>query len=205
MMNVYDNPAYAAIQKEMLQKLTQLQTAYKDKSYLIPPTYKTLENKAKGCEYVLLQAPAARYQGKGKYPLTDARVENPEFIATGINENWLGFEQHDFDMTMPLNQLKNPATAEIRFLEQPEAWVFQPEKVAFYYTNDKNENIEIRDVLISKEKRASGGIIYHYKVELKDKNIKQLKIKAINRGLCPAGHVGEGKPAWMFTDEVIVR
>jgi len=34
---------------------------------------------------------------------------------------------------------------------------------------------------------------------------KYVKVVAQNLGKCPKGHIGEGKPAWLFVDEIIVE
>ncbi|MCX6232531.1 MAG: sulfatase [Bacteroidetes bacterium] len=205
MMNVYNDTAYAAIQKELLKKLTQLQTEYKDKSYIVPLDFKTIENKALGLDYLLINQPAPKYAAGGKHAMLDGKVENPDFIATGINRNWIGFEKNNFEMQLDVKKLKMLNEIEIRFLDMPEAWVFQPDTVEFQYVNNTGQLKSVQAIALTKEKRKAGGLILHYKATIEDKNIATLKIKAVNHGVCPPGHAGEGKPAWIFTDELILK
>ena len=34
---------------------------------------------------------------------------------------------------------------------------------------------------------------------------KYLKIHIVNQGICPEGHPGQGSPAWLFVDEIIIN
>jgi len=36
-------------------------------------------------------------------------------------------------------------------------------------------------------------------------NGRYLKVRAVNRGICPAWHVGAGDKAWIFVDEIIIE
>jgi hexosaminidase len=38
-----------------------------------------------------------------------------------------------------------------------------------------------------------------------DTQARYVKIVAENIGICPKGHWGEGNPAWLFIDEIMVN
>ena len=94
---------------------------------------------------------------------------------------------------------------EVRFLDLPESWIFQPDSVVFYEGYDLGRTTPLEKPVITKEKRSLGGYIVHYKIKLPYKYNNLIRIKAFNREVCPKGHPGEGKPAWIFCDEIIVR
>jgi hexosaminidase len=53
--------------------------------------------------------------------------------------------------------------------------------------------------------RPTGGYIAIYSIEVEPKGLVRFEVKAKNQGVCPEGHPGAGKPAWLFIDEVIVK
>jgi len=57
------------------------------------------------------------------------------------------------------------------------------------------------DVPLEKE----GGILKTFEMQVKPINARYVKMVATNIGVCPPGHKGNGGPAWMFSDEIIVK
>ncbi|MEO8146242.1 MAG: sulfatase [Bacteroidia bacterium] len=204
MMNVYNNPAYTDIQKDITAQLKKMQTEYADTNFAVPMSYAVVQNKILNQHYSLAKQPSPKYPDN-KNKLTDGKIENPEFKGTHISENWIGFEADNFEMMLPIKSKLKATEIEIRFLDLPDSWIFKPDSVMFYFKNENDKYISPGKPIITEEKRTTGGNIIHYKVQYLNGNINEIKIKAINHGVCPAGHAAAGKPAWIFTDEVIVR
>ena len=205
MMNVYNKPAYQEIQKQLDSALNKMRLEYKDTLISIPVNVKKISNKALNFSYELKYPPSAKYAGKGKFLLTDGKIENQASTTTGFSENWLGFQKDNLELTLPIHNKIHAKEIEIRFLELPDSWIFQPESLDFYLINEKNEIISTNKPIVVRQKRATGGEIISYKIAFNQKGVKKIMIKAVNHGVCPVGHPGEGKPAWIFTDEVILR
>jgi hypothetical protein len=36
-------------------------------------------------------------------------------------------------------------------------------------------------------------------------DVKYIRVNAGNAGVCPPGHSGEGQPAWLFVDEILIQ
>ena len=51
--------------------------------------------------------------------------------------------------------------------------------------------------------RTDDPVIHEFRQTV-DKNIRYIKIKAINIETCPDWHHGAGGPAWIFIDEIII-
>jgi hypothetical protein len=117
----------------------------------------------------------------------------------------MGFEESNMEVIFTLEKDSKAKEIEVRFLDLSDSWVFPPENVEIYALNDKNEFESLGKPSITKEKRPTGGAIVHYIIPFPQFAGGLIKIIAVNRGVCPQGHVGEGKPAWIFSDEVIVR
>ncbi|MEI6695297.1 MAG: sulfatase [Bacteroidota bacterium] len=205
MKNVYNHEDYKNIQHELLLQLKKMQQEYRDTSMSVPLNYKISPNKALNLDYQLLNQPSSKYSGNAKNSLTDGKIENPAFMSTKVTPIWNGFEGCNLEMIFPCKAITAIKEIEIRFLDLPDSWIFLPETLSFSCLTEKNKWERFDKVLITKEKRTTGGMIFHYKVKINQKNIHQIKIKAVNHGICPPGHPGEGKPAWIFCDEVIVR
>ncbi|MEI8203111.1 MAG: sulfatase/phosphatase domain-containing protein, partial [Bacteroidota bacterium] len=205
MNSVYNKPEYKSIQSDLLIKLNKMRQEYRDTSDVILPTYLIIPNKALDVDYELTKAPSPKYCGKGTHPLTDGKIENPDFKLSVLNDNWIGFEKDNMELSLPVNASENIKEIEIRFLDMPDSWVFPPDSVLFYGSAEDNNYKPMLNQTITKEKRLTGGYIVHYLMPFSSKNIRKIKIKAINHGVCPSGHPGEGKPAWIFSDELILR
>ncbi|MFZ4398775.1 MAG: sulfatase [Bacteroidales bacterium] len=205
MLNVFDSPDYKNSRIELTEKLNKMRKEYADTVITIPVSYVEIPNKALNAKYELLYQPSLKYQGKAKFPLTDGKIENKASTKTGLTENWIGFEKNNFEITLPIDSKTNAKEIEIRFLDLPDSWIFEPESIEFYSLNKNNEKSTMDKPKVTKVKRRTGGDVIHYKVAFNQKYISKIIIKAVNHGVCPSGHPGEGNPAWIFTDEVILR
>jgi hexosaminidase len=205
MKNEFHNPAYSQIKNDITAQLNKMRLEYADTSINIPSKVISIQNKALNMSYELANKCSDKYQGKGMYPLTDGKIENKASASIGLSENWVGFQKENLELTLPINSQLNAKEIEIRFLDLADSWIFQPESVDFYFVNEQNETKSLGIPTISKEKRLIGGEIIRYTVALTHKGIRKIIIKATNRGVCPAEHPGEGNPAWIFSDEIIIR
>ena len=134
--------------------------------------------------------------------LTDGLIANSAFLSAALSKNWIGFEKNDFEMQITKKDTVSITEVAIRFLDAEQMWIFKPDSVVFTFKlSDGKTKSDLR-VNIKEEKRKTGGSVFIYSSKI-PANTKSISIKAFNRGLCPAGHPGEGKPAWIFTDEVI--
>lgn len=69
----------------------------------------------------------------------------------------------------------------------------------------KSKNTKIIEPPFVLVDRPTGGSIVIYQAQVDQKELLRFEIKARNQGVCPEGHPGAGKPAWLFIDEVIVK
>ncbi|MBK6621147.1 MAG: hypothetical protein IPG32_09805 [Saprospirales bacterium] len=49
-----------------------------------------------------------------------------------------------------------------------------------------------------------GVLIQSYARPVKAK-ARYIRVKGVNRGVCPPGHKGEGGKSWVFADEITIR
>lgn len=205
MVNVYNSPEYKEIQEDIAAELNKMRIEFGDTNLNIISNNSEVSNKILHSAYSLQNKPSDKYSGKKEFPLTDGIIENLSSTKPGFSDAWIGFQKDNLNLTLNINEKLIANEIEIRFLNLPESWIFQPKSVEITITSNKNKTIHLANPLIIKQKRATGGEIISYKAKITEKNIKQIIIKAVNQEVCPAGHPGEGNPAWLFTDELIVR
>ncbi|HLG03278.1 MAG TPA: GH92 family glycosyl hydrolase, partial [Bacteroidia bacterium] len=155
--------------------------------------------KAPGWKVISITHPyAAQYSAGGKNALVDG-------IRGGLNfrsGEWQGYEKNDMEVVIDLGSRKQITGVSCGFLQDPGVWIWLPEEVVFYasedgkkftrydlYKNTTNEKIN------STENCASGKL----------QKARYIKLVAKNRGTCPAWHPGNGKPCWLFADEIIIE
>ena len=96
---------------------------------------------------------------------------------------------------------------ELQFLNKPASWIFLPDYVIAAVSNDGKEWLDIDRADYSHSRSNEKSYIRDAKLRFSEytKPKRYLKIYAKNMGVCPKGHVGEGKAAWLFTDEIIIE
>jgi hexosaminidase len=141
-----------------------------------------------------------RYAAKGPITLTDGCRAN----ALALRSDWFGFSGEDADILIDLGEVKEISNVNIGFLYNPVNWIFLPTEVIIELSTDGQNFIAAEgmrpDLLTLREPVA---IDYnHVRINAK---ARYIRIIAKNRGVCPEGHPGAGKKAWLFLDEVMIN
>ena len=95
---------------------------------------------------------------------------------------------------------------EINFLEDQKSWIFLPEKVSCYGSNDGINFDTLKTISIKDKKNESTSKIKNIRFERINKKIKYIKIIAKNAGQLPKWHMGfpDGR-RWLFVDEIQIN
>ena len=143
---------------------------------------------------------SAKYTGGRDYALIDGVLGSKDFHGG----HWQGFQKDDLIAIVDLGKPTKIKRVSIRFLENQGSWIFFPKKVEFY-TAGKN------GVFRKLKESYSFPVKPRNEVRIKrlfanvGKEIRFIKIKAENVGLCPKWHWGYGGGAWIFSDEIIIE
>jgi hexosaminidase len=81
-------------------------------------------------------------------------------------------------------------------------WIFLPQSVKFETSVDGISFTDLQTVLNPvniNEKNA----LFDFKSTFPAQQVRYIRVTAKNN-LCPPGHSGEGKPGWIFADELVV-
>ena len=120
------------------------------------------------------------------------------------DSNWQGYHGVDFDATIDLGVKTKVSKISSSFLQNQSAWIFFPNEVDFQISKDGINFISVEKF---KEKTVMDPA---YKVKdfvhkFSKREIRFVKVKAKNIGLCPEWHPGAGNRGWLFVDEIVIN
>jgi hypothetical protein len=143
---------------------------------------------------------ANQYSGGGDLCLIDF-IRGPLNFRTGA---WQGYQGVDIEAVVNLGSTQLINGLEMGFLQDVGAWIFMPVEVQFYLSNDGVDFQHIGTVQNQVDHRMLGVNIQNFTLNLAAKT-RFVKVIAKNQGNCPDWHVGEGNPAWIFADEIVIQ
>ena len=149
----------------------------------------------------LSYAPANQYSSGGTNNLIDGIRCSPDFRIGG----WLGFEKVNLEAIIDLRQVRNITTFGAGFFQDINAWIFFPSQIEFFVSDNGTDYRSACIIKIDVPLEKEGGIVKTFETQVKPVNARFVKMVATNIGNCPPGHKGMGGPAWMFSDEIIVK
>ena len=143
--------------------------------------------------------PVSRYyQADGPNSLTDG-VRGTETVG----KFWHGFSGEDLVATIDLGESKTISSITLGCLQKYRDWIFMPESVCFEGSDD-GKSFKILAIVNNPVNRSEEVAQYDFKSEFSPQKVHFVRVSAQNT-LCPEGHPGAGKPAWIFADEIIVE
>lgn len=118
--------------------------------------------------------------------------------------NWKGFNGNDLVATIDLGETKSFSTVKVGVLQNVGAWIFYPSEVIVEVSSD-GKNFKNAGKIKNKVGTMEPERMIQELVVNKKSKARFVQVTAKNIGTCPKGHAGEGKPAWLFVDEIIVE
>ena len=158
-------------------------------------------HKAFGANVTYVNANSPRYSAEGANTLTNGIRGT---LVT--SQNWHGFNGKDLIATIDLGEVKNIHSISIGCLQRYLDWIFLPQYVKFETSTDGVNFVEAGTVNnnISVDKKEP--LIKDFSVSLSHPaDAKFIRITAKILDEAPKGSPAEGKPVWIFADEVIVE
>jgi hypothetical protein len=121
------------------------------------------------------------------------------------NMNWLGFEGEDMEATIDLGSLQPVRKITSGFLQDVNAWVFMPLKVEFAVSSDGQVFRTVAELKDSIPANVGKAFVRPFIAEVKETDVRYVRVRAVNMKTCPLWHKGAGGPAWIFADEITVE
>ncbi len=154
--------------------------------------------KSTGMKYTLVNEPKT-YLGTTKYSLTDGIMANLKSPDT-----WIGFSGKDLDIIIDLTKEQSIKRIAANFESAVDSWIFQPTEIEVFISPDGKTFTSVSKQVLGADKNTVPKII-PFEVLLNNASTRFIKVMAKNQGICPKGHPGEGNPAWLFVDEIVVE
>lgn len=156
-------------------------------------------NKATGQEAALDNPPTVPYNKAGKLAWINGVIGSDKRFN---DDQWLGWNGGDFSGTLHFGKPEVLTSVSMRFFHSPSNWVYMPSKVSLYSSAD---GISFSEIAVQENFDNKKSGLQEVRFSLPSVRSKHLKITASNYGVIPKGNPGEGSPAWLFVDEVIVH
>ncbi len=170
----------------------------------LPPSYPVRAEFTlipKNRKIVLNTEYAGQYSAGGSLALINF-IRGGENFRTG---NWQGYEGVNVDAVIDLGAEQQVRKISLGCLQDQDSWIFMPVEVVFSISGDGINFKEAGRVINETEEHAPGTVLRDYILEFKQVKTRYIRVVAKNRGACPEWHLGAGKKAWIFADEIIIE
>ncbi len=157
-------------------------------------------NLARHCPARLRTQPDSRYQADGPQTLTDGRAGILDY-----RHSWLGFYGDTLDAVIDLGSRKPLHQIRLDFFYFPLSWIFFPQTINFYISNDGSNWRLIDSLHPDDPEHLAIPEIRTFSTRSFSRRARYVRVEAIPLPTIPTWHRATGNPAWLFTDEIIVR
>ncbi|MDZ7743845.1 MAG: hypothetical protein U5Q03_19450 [Bacteroidota bacterium] len=147
-----------------------------------------------------------------KYSGEALSMDASPVLLDGIlgNENymsgqWLGFKGFDMNLVIDLGDFHYVESVTINFMNFPQAHIFMPRIVKFYYSGNDINYKQVGEVKYKQHEPGEQAEIMEYQMDYPWIETRYIMITAENIKKCPPGHPEHGKQACIMADEVIVE
>lgn len=144
--------------------------------------------------------PNESYAGSGPTTLFD----NQGGVVDYANPTWMGFQQEVIPVEITFTKPQKVRQLLLHTLQNQDAWIFLPQKVEVFYQKPGNEAWILMDTKTLDAAQKAGHPACQSVLMSLDSRVKtqRLLIKIYPLAQIPEGHEGQGKPAWLFLDEI---
>jgi len=144
-----------------------------------------------------------KFPTKGSPVLTDGSKGEADF-----HFNWLGFEATEMEAIIDLQSQIEISTIRTDFLQEIKSWIWLPNKVEYFISEDGKEFQKVGEVLKKADEKEPEAFIESFISNFDKVKTRFVKVKTSSMLRCPKWHFGhnyqEGK-AWIFADEIVVN
>jgi hexosaminidase len=153
-----------------------------------------------GKTYTFAKPPKNTYES-GKWGLTNGLRGNEKTFS-----QWVGFEKNDMEVIFDFGTPRLFSLISMQFLNKPSAWIFLPDYATVSVSEDGSDWRDIDRADFEHSRSLEKTYIREAKMRFSEvmKPKRYVRITAKNIGVCPKGHAGEGKAAWLFIDEISI-
>lgn len=175
-------------------------TAVNDKVMSVVPAQQNfVMHKAIGRSVNYTNPISRYYMADGPNSLTDG-VRG----TTAVNKYWHGISGKDLIATIDLGAINDIHSITLGCLQNYVDWIMMPQWVKFETSVDGISFIEVKTINNPVSANEKAATIHDFVAEFPQQQTRFIRVTAKVMDTLPKGHSGEGKPAWVFADEIIV-
>ncbi len=146
---------------------------------------------------VTFQTPPSKYYNTGgAFTLVNSVVAT----LPRVNDQWLGWSGQDIETVVDLGKEEDIQLIQIGFLNEELNWIYLPQSVEFFISNDGIQYSSIQKQFTKEFKDERFA-----EISFIPKKARYVKIKAKTFGKIESGKPGAGEDAWLFCDEIIIN
>ncbi|MBB3696261.1 GH92 family glycosyl hydrolase [Flammeovirga yaeyamensis] len=145
------------------------------------------------------------YEKNATYDAGENGILNGIYASDNLRDGkWDGVSGQNFEVVIDLGKDEELHQVSIGFLENTSSWVFLPNKVEFFVSEDGKEftSLGVESTEMPNDHPIIG--VTRFAKEIKG-NYRYVKVVAIPFEALPVWHSGAGNAPWMFTDEIVVE
>jgi len=165
-----------------------------------PAEQKFVTDKAIGKNVTFAYPVSKYYPADGPNSLTDG-VRGTD----NVSKFWQGLDGSDLIATIDMGSETDVQKITIGCLQHNKDWIFLPQSVTYAVSNDDKSFTDLGTVRNTISPDEKGSIIKDFTLNFPVQKARYIRLTAKNLGTGPKGHPGEGKPVWIFADEIMVQ
>ncbi|HUC80717.1 MAG TPA: family 20 glycosylhydrolase [Flavisolibacter sp.] len=122
-----------------------------------------------------------------------------------INKYWHGFSGRDLVATIDLGEQKTVQSISLGCLQHYNDWIMLPQWVKFEVSDNGKDFREVATVNNNVSQNEKEALMKEFVASFAAQQVRFVRVTAKVLEALPKGHSGEGKPAWLFADEIVVK
>lgn len=143
---------------------------------------------------------STQYTGGGDYALVDLVRGGNDYRSMA----WQGYEGTDLNCVVDFGEIRNVNSISLSLLQDQKSWIFFPSSVSIETSTD-GQNYSHYGTVENKIPANKEGTILQDLTVQSQKQIRYVRIKAVNPGTIPEWHPGAGGKSWIFADEILLK
>lgn len=149
----------------------------------------------------LLTTPNRQYSAEGAVSMIDG-LKGTENWRKG---DWHGYQSTDMEVVIDMGEKRSVKEVDCGFLQDTRSWILMPRQMQVLVSEDGKDWKEVGTAGHTVEDKDYEVQRKVLKVEFEKREVRYVKVKAINYGVLPAWHLGAGFDAFIFADEIEIR
>ncbi len=167
---------------------------------LAPSSQSFAMHKAIGAMVVYVNKNSNAYMADGPNSLVDG-IRGTH----AVGKFWHGFYANDLIATIDMGTVKNISSVSLGCLQHYRDWIFMPTEVIFEISADGVQYQQVGKVVNNLPATETQSTIKDFRATFNTTAARYVRVTAKVLQGAPRGHPGEGKPVWIFADEIMVE